>query len=207
MNSKITAANSKLADLQGRHAAATVSAKTTLDDAIQAKSNAYDALLHARASGSADVSKLHAAHDKATSALNAAQLDADTQRTIAAQLEPQIEAAKAELSEVQAEHLSATLETVRDAERVAELRRAKAFDELFEAHVAVVAAHNRATALQFRKMGQELSAHHLIHVVSSWNIGSYNGLTGDVGFYKAFDVPVNQAIIERINSEIAAIGN
>ena len=97
MRQHITAAQSKLQELQERHAAATESAKATLDKATLAKREAYERLLRARASGAAYVSELHAEHEKATTALQAAQLEADTSSLVAEMLEPQIENTKAEL--------------------------------------------------------------------------------------------------------------
>lgn len=153
MRQHINAAQSKLQELQDRHASALASAQATLDQATQAKSNAYDRLLRARASGDADVSTLQTAYEKANTALQAAQLDADTSRTVATMLEPQIEAAKTELAQAEADRAAARLKALKEAQRVESERYAKAQEEMNDASLKGLVIQNRLAKLSRRENG------------------------------------------------------
>jgi len=147
MRQHITAAQTKLQELRERHAAATESAKATLDKATQTKREAYERLLRARASGAANVSVLHAEHEKATTALQAAQPDADTPNTIAAMLEPKIESAKAELAQAEADHAAARLSALKEVLRVQTERHTKAQEEINDAVLKGLIIQNRLAML------------------------------------------------------------
>lgn len=153
MKSTINAAQSKLQDLQDRHASALASAQTTLDQATQAKGAAYDLLLRARASGAASVPGLQVAYEKANTALQAAQLDADTSRTVATMLEPQIEAAKAELAQAESDHAATKLAALKEAHRVERERYAKAQEEMMDADLKGMVIQNRLAELLKTKDG------------------------------------------------------
>ncbi|ARO87955.1 hypothetical protein EBAPG3_009350 [Nitrosospira lacus] len=153
MRQHITAAQTKLQELQDRHTAATELAQTTLDKATRVKREAYERLLRARASGAADVSELHIAHEKATTALQAAQLEADTSSTVAAMLEPQLEDAKAELTQAESDHAAARLDALKEAQRVERERYAKAQEEMMDADLKGVVIHNRLARLLRTKDG------------------------------------------------------
>ena len=147
MRQHITAAQTKLQELQERHATAIESAKATLDKATQAKREAYERLLSARASGAENVSELHAAHEKATTALQAAQLEADTYSIVAQMLGPQIEAAEAELAQAEADHAAARLSVLQEVLRVETERYAKAQEELNDAGLKGIVIQNRLARL------------------------------------------------------------
>ena len=147
MKQHIAAAQSRLQELQVRHAAATESAQATLDTATRAKREAYELLLRARASGAANVSELHTAHEKAATALQAAQLEADTFGIVAAMLEPQIDAAKDELAQAEADYAVARLTALKEALRVQRERHAKAQEEMNDADIKALIIQNRLAKL------------------------------------------------------------
>ena len=108
---------------------------------------AYELLLRARASGAANVSVLHAEHEKATTALQAAQLEADTFSLIAEMLEPQIRDTKAELVQAESDHAAARLSVLQEALRVQTERHAKAQEELNDSNLRGAVIQNRLARL------------------------------------------------------------
>lgn len=206
MKSKIEAAKSKIENLQASHAATLANADTILGEAHQAKSKAYDALLHARATGSGDCKELTLQHTNSVTALTDAMLESDVQRTVATQITAQITQAQDELTKAQAEYKAHALAQVVEIEKAATAKRKELFSQLVQVHLEAIAAQNRASTIRAEIAGGRITGYDLIPLTATWQIQAFGGIEGDGDFYYTHTTPNNQQTVERIHAELAQIG-
>ncbi len=133
-----------------------------------------------------DVSALQTEYEKASTALQAAQLDADTSRTVATMLEPQIEAAKAELTQAQAEHAATRIKVLREGQRIEIERCDKLREEINNSNIKAMVIQNRL-AILLR------------------GVNGYYGVERPITFDRE-TLLTKGALIARLEAEINAIG-